>query len=271
MQRLNREYMVRWVLRSVLIVAVMTTASAPARADEPVAPDALLASLRAFAGNMIEKARDRYGPKQTPLFVCQLDLDRDTLPPPDSKLYRTDTRGGAGPTMNNLQFDTALIRFLDAMTQATGDPAYAAAVDEYLAYYLEHLPERSTGLFPWGDHRGYDVVSDTIVGGPHEFKCTRPPWARLYAVNPEAVTRAIKSLRLHIYDEAKSLAFSRHYPFGKEHPPQHELLGLRLGCRLGLSCSGNGRRRIRPVGSRDGRLLRVDTRPKHAPAGGSPL
>jgi hypothetical protein len=120
--------------------------------------------------------------------------------------------------MNNLQFDTGLIRFLDAMTHVTGDPAYAAAVDEYLAYYLAHLPDPETGLFPWGDHRGYDVVTDTTVGGPHEFKCTRPPWERLYAVDPQAVTRAIKSLRLHIYDETRSLAFSRHYPSGKSIP-----------------------------------------------------
>jgi hypothetical protein len=208
----------RRILRSVLIITVIATPGAATSADERVDPDALPASLRRFAGNVIEKARDRYGPKHTPLFVCQLDLDTNSLPSPDSKLYRTDTRGGAGPTMNNLQFDTGLIWFLDTMTQVTGDPAYAAAVDEYLAYYLEHLPEPETGLLPWGDHRGYDIVTDMTVGGPHEFKCTRPPWERLYSLHPQAVTRAIGSLRLHIYDEAKSLAFSRHYPSGKRTP-----------------------------------------------------
>jgi uncharacterized protein YyaL (SSP411 family) len=186
--------------------------------DRLIDPSDLLASLRAFAGNVVEKGRDRYGPKNTPLFVCQLDLDNNRLPPPESRLYRTDTRGGAGPTMNNLQFDTALIRFLDAMTQVTGDPVYAAAVDEYLAHYLQHLPEPTTGFFPWGDHRGYDVVRDCVVGGPHEFKCTFPPWDRLYATNPQAVIRATEALRRHIYDENKSLAFSRHYPSGKSIP-----------------------------------------------------
>jgi hypothetical protein len=205
-------------LKNLLIITVIATPGAVTSAGEPIDPDALLASLREFGTNAIEKARDRYGKKQTPLFVCQLDLDKCALPPPDSKLYRTDTRGGAGPTMNNLQFDTGLIEFLDAMTRMTGDPAYAAAVDEYLTYYLEHLPEPSTGLFPWGDHRGYDVVADATVGGPHEFKCTRPPWERMYAIHPEAVTRAIRSLRLHIYDDTRSLAFSRHYPSGKSIP-----------------------------------------------------
>lgn len=217
MQGRHRECAIAYVLG---ITLMMTTAASceATRADEPVDREVLLASLRAFADNVIEKARDRYGRNETPLFVCQLDLDTDALPPPHSKLYRTDTRGGAGPTMNNLQFDTGLIRFLDAMTEVTGDPAYAAAVDEYLAYYLEHLPDPKTGLFPWGDHRGYDVVTDTSVGGPHEFKCTLPPWERLYVVHPQAVTREIKSLRLHIYDETRSLAFSRHYPSVKSIP-----------------------------------------------------
>ena len=219
-QDVQRRHRKHTVLQ-LLIIVLMTAMAVPGTticADEPIDSGALLASLRAFGGNVVEKARDRYGQKQTPLFVCQLNLDTNSLPPRDSKLYRTDTRGGAGPTMNNLQFDTGLIRFLDAMTQVTGDPTYAAAVDDYLAYYFEHLPEQETGLFPWGDHRGYDVVADTTVGGPHEFKCTFPPWDRLYAANPQAATRAIKSLRLHIYDEAKSLAFSRHYPSGKSIP-----------------------------------------------------
>jgi hypothetical protein len=203
-------------------VRTQTTTSQPERetntVSRPVAPERLIESLQAFADNVVGNARDRYGREHTPLFVCQLDLDTKGLPPRESKLYRTDTRGGAGPTMNNLQFDTALIRFLDAMTQVTGDTTYAAAVDDYLTYYLQHLPDPKTGLFPWGDHRGYDVVSDHTVGGPHEFKCTYPPWERMYAIHPEAVTRAIQGLRLHIYDETKSQGFSRHYPAGTSNP-----------------------------------------------------
>lgn len=206
------------LLRKLLVASAILAGGSLSRAGEVVEPDSLLDSLRAFAGNVIENARDRYGPKHTPLFVCQLDLDTNALPPPGSKLYRTDTRGGAGPAMNNLEFDSALIRFLDGISAATGDPAFAAAVDGYLAYYLEHLPEPGTGLFPWGDHRGYDVVADKTVGGPHEFKCTLPPWERLFAIAPEAVTTEIEGLRRHIYDESKSLAFSRHYPSGKDIP-----------------------------------------------------
>jgi len=205
-------------MRTLLIVPALMMPGAAGHAGQAIDPQALLASLTAFAGNVIEKARDRYGEKHTPLFVCQLDLDTNVLPPSESKLYHTSGRGGAGPTMSNLQFDTALIQFLDAMTHVTGDRVYAAAVDEYLAYCLEHLPEPKTGLLPWGDHRGYDVVTDDVISGPHEFKCTFPPWERLFAVDARAVTRAIESLRLHIYDQSRSVAFSRHYPSGKGIP-----------------------------------------------------
>lgn len=50
----------------------------------------MLTSLRAFADNLIEEARDRYGPKETPLFVSQFDIDTGELPPADSKLYQSD-------------------------------------------------------------------------------------------------------------------------------------------------------------------------------------
>ena len=177
-----------------------------------------LPALITFADNLIEHGRDRYGVKHTPLFVSQLNIDTKSIPPADTHLYAPSNRGGAGPTTNNLEFDSGLIRFLDALTQVTGSHKYSAAVDEYLTYYLTNLPEPKTGFFPWGDHRGYDVVSDDVHQGFHEFKVIYPPWERCFRVNRTAVTRQIESLQLHIYDRSRSLAFSRHYPAGGEIP-----------------------------------------------------
>lgn len=172
-------------------------------ADDPIF------AVRTFADNLIEHARDHYGPKQTPLFVSQLDIKTRTLLPAASKLYISDQRGGAGPTTNNLQFDTGLLRLLYALSKVTGDSKYAAAADEYLSYYLANLPDQR-GAFPWGDHRGYDVVADKIAEGVHEFKVAWPLWDAMYRLNPKAVTRQIEALRRHINDPKKSLAFNRH-------------------------------------------------------------
>ncbi len=186
----------------------------PCNAADNGSLSTIVPDLQGFADRLIEHGRDKYGPKSTPLFVSQLEIDTRRIPPADTELYGQGARGGAGPTMNNLQFDSGLIRLLDTLSQVTGEPKYAQAVDEYLGYYLANLPEGKTGFFPWGDHRGYDVVADQTIKANHEFKNIYPPWERFYAINPAAVTRQIESLKLHIYDESRSWAFSRHYPSG---------------------------------------------------------
>jgi len=193
---------------------VVALASMALAESKPYAAADPLPQIRRFADNLIEHTRDKYGPKHTPLFVCQLDIDTKALPPADSRIYACRSRGGAGAWMNNLQFDSGRLRLLYALSEVTGDKKYAGAADEYLRYYLANLPEEGTGLFPWGDHRGYDVVEDETIKGSHEFKLIYPPWDRMYRINPKAVTRAIESLKLHIIDESRSYGFNRHYPRG---------------------------------------------------------
>jgi len=191
----------------------MSGSATPGRAAESDAAEVVV-KVRRFCDNLVEHARDRYGSEHTPLFVCQLDVATRQLPPSDSKLYASSGRGGAGPRMNNLQFDGGLLRLLYAMSDVTGDAKYADAADEYLRHYLESLPDEETGFFPWGDHRGYDVVADESIRAVHEFKCTYPPWDAMYRINPEAVTRQIESLRRHIVDLERSWGFNRHHPPG---------------------------------------------------------
>ncbi len=199
---------------SVLLGAVAVSAlTVPGWAADR-GSDEIVVKLERFCDNLIQHARDHYGPKQTPLFVCQLDVVTRQLPPPDSKLYATSNRGGAGPQMNNLQFDSGLLRLLYAVSEVTGNAKYAGAADEYLRYYLANLPDEETGFFPWGDHRGYDVVTDETIRAAHEFKCTYPPWDAMYRINPAAVTRQIESLRRHIINPERSCGFNRHYPPG---------------------------------------------------------
>lgn len=175
-------------------------------------------ALLQFSDNLIEHARDKYGPKHTPLFVNQLEIDSKEIPDPDTGYYGQGNRGGAGATSNNLLFDNGLIRLFDALTQITGEDKYRGAVDEYLSYYLEHLPEPKTGFFPWGDHRGYDVLEDKTIDAHHEFKLMNPPWERYYQVNPKATAAMIKALHRHIFNPDKSFGYNRHYPSQKHTP-----------------------------------------------------
>jgi hypothetical protein len=201
----------------MLVVLVSSSVTACSRADQlPLA--GITEDLRRFADLIVAHGRDQYGPQHTPLFVSQFDIQTRRIPPADTELYGQGYRGGAGPTMNNLQFDSGLIRLLDGLSRLTGDAKYRRAVDEYLTYYFEHLPDPATGFFPWGDHRGYDLVTDRTIKASHEFKNIYPPWDRFYDIHPRAVRRQIESLKLHIYDESRSWAFSRHHPSGGEIP-----------------------------------------------------
>ena len=203
---------------SVYRIFLMMFFAVPIVADDEPDQANLIDDLRGFANRLIEHGRDQYGLKKTPLFVSQLEIDTRHIPPADTELYGKGHRGGAGPTMNNLQFDSGLIRLLDALSTVTGDQKYTKAVDDYLSYYLSNLPEPKTGFFPWGDHRGYDVVTDQTIDAYHEFKNIYPPWQRFYGINADAVRHEIESLKLHVYDESRSWAFSRHYPSGGEIP-----------------------------------------------------
>ena len=181
--------------------------------EAPPETSAVLTSIRTFADNLIAHGRDGYGPKHTPLFVCQLDIATKKIPPAKSMFYAQErNRGGARSTANNLQFDSGLVRLLEGLTELDFGPQYRAAAREYLAYYFEHLPDPKHGLWPWGDHRGYDVVADKTIRGYHEFKVMNPPWDVYWTVNSNAVMRAIEGLHLHIFDPRKSYGFNRHYP-----------------------------------------------------------
>lgn len=201
-------------LAALLLLPACTGARLGTAAKAPQAGGpAILPTLEAFADRLIEHARDDYGPERTPLFVSQLDVDTRSLLPDTTAFYvEPGLRAGAGPTTNNLLFDNGLVRLLDELSRLTGKPKYRAAVDDYLRYYFRHLPDPETGLFPWGDHRGYDVVRDTTTRGYHEFKVMNPPWPRYYGVDATAVRRMIEGLQLHIYDASRSYGYNRHYP-----------------------------------------------------------
>lgn len=170
-------------------------------------------AVRAFADVLVEFGRDRYGPKHTPLFVSQLDARTHEIPADCAGLYCCAHRGGAGATTSNLQFDAGLLRMLYALTDVTGAQEYAQAADDYLGYFLTRLPD-DVGNFPWGDHRGYDVVADKRIDAHDEFKVTWLPWERLWAVDADACARQFDALKLHLIDESRSWAFNRHYPTG---------------------------------------------------------
>jgi len=175
-----------------------------------------------MADVLIADGRDVYGPRHTPLFAGQLNPRTRRIPActADDPGLLADGRetAGCGPTCQNLLFDLGLLDVLWQLTAATGDPKYQSAGQEYLRYLLGNCRHPVSGMIPWGEHVGYDLVRDEIRRGDykgwHEVKAVVIPWDRLWAANPEAVRREIGvSFRNHICDE-ETFAFNRHADMG---------------------------------------------------------
>ena len=74
---------------------------------------------------------------------------------------------------SNLLWDTDNIRLFYALSRDTGDPRFAQAADDYIAYFLKHCVSRTTGFFAWGEHIAYNVLDDQIHGKRHELAASR--------------------------------------------------------------------------------------------------
>ena len=200
-------------LGALLLLLGLTSTDRVFRSASVIPAETWIGSVRGFADLLISKARDIYGDVHTPLFVSQIHIGTGQPPELHTSLYAPERHAGAGPRMNNLQFDGGLLRLLYGLGKLTEDRRYEAAADDYLSYYLEHLPLPS-GYFPWGDHRGYDVFEEDAIEGHGEFKVALPLWERMYEIDPVGVYRQVVVLRKHILNEDLSLAFDRHFPPG---------------------------------------------------------
>jgi len=141
-----------------------------------------------FADNMMEHGRDAYGPKHTPLFVIQLDVQTRRIPASGKGLTIGRYETTDNPHGNDFYWDAGLVRLLDALTVITGDPQYRQATSDYIAYALEHCRMTIKGrkYLAAGDHACYMLTSDKMSGNNHELRGVRLPWDRMHEVNPRS-------------------------------------------------------------------------------------
>jgi rhamnogalacturonyl hydrolase YesR len=168
---------------------------------------------------MLLHGRDRYGPKNTPLFVGQLNVKTRRMPTGDRNdpglLKGNAATAGTAHFCQNLMFDLGLLDTLEALTRLTGDQRYESARRDYLEYFLGHCRHPRSGYLPWGEHVGFDVIHACPYytrdnGNYHEVKAIYVPWDGLWEVNPQAIRHEIEvAFRRHICDEA-TFAFNRH-------------------------------------------------------------
>ncbi len=174
-----------------------------------------LRAVRRHADFLVANARDRYGPRTTPLFVDGVDLATSQAAPAP---WRFNRRSGREVILSNLARQQRLFAALDSLTVLTGEQAYRGAAAEALAYAFANLTD-GAGLLRWGGHCAYDALSDDWVGyrpALHEMKCVYPQYELMHAVDGRATERFIEAFwNAHVYDWSV-LDFSRHGQYGLE-------------------------------------------------------
>jgi hypothetical protein len=190
--------------------------------------DPYLGVVRRYADTMIEKARDTYGPEKSGLFLSAFDRTTmkplTTRPAPPGGVRREDRSGPAWEALTgaNPHLDENFLRVLYLLTEITGRPEYAGAADHEIKWFFDHAQASATGLFPWGEHLSWDVMTDKpIAGGTvvmHEFARPWVLWDRSYALAPEASRRFALGLWEHQIANHKTGGFDRHAPIDHHGP-----------------------------------------------------
>jgi pectate lyase len=167
-----------------------------------------VAAVKKFADVALEKGRDTYGNKRTPLFVDALKVE--TYEPFVWK------HAGEQWILSNLASQQNLFRTLVGLTRLTGEDRYRQAAIDAVRYGFENLRSEN-GLLEWGGHVAYDAGADKLVmeGYRHELKRHYPYYELMRQVDAQATQQFLRAFwGAHILDWA-TLDFNRHGDYDK--------------------------------------------------------
>ena len=115
-----------------------------------------------------------------------------------------------GNMLSNLACQQNFLRALEALRILTGEDQYHRQASRWIKWALEKVHDPASGLFYWGGHNSYDLLTDRPVLGNHEMMCVYPHYACLYGGDADRTSRFIKAFwHAHIWDWS-SLLFNRH-------------------------------------------------------------
>lgn len=183
-------------------------------------PEDYLRVVRAYADALLERGRDVYGSERSPLFASALDREAMSLltrkpSPPEGIRGEDRTLTGSNP-----MHDENLYRLLYVLSELTGDERYARAADEALRFFLTRCQSEETGLFAWGEHLGWDFLTEAPLEGRdlHEFYRPWVLWEKCWTLAPEACRKFAKGLWEHQIADHETGNFSRHARYAKHGP-----------------------------------------------------
>ena len=230
----------------------LASASAPASAEGGPPPDRFGRIALAYADAMLAHGRDTYGEGEVPsgdskrsgLFLSA--MDRRTLTPlghvppvPEGaragdRVYdRTAPEAERRLVGCNPGHDQQLYALLYGLSEATGEPRYAAAADAALGWFFANArsgPDASvevpTGLVAWGEHLSWDPFRDRAISSIWSFRTHEfyGPWRLWHRVPPGAPGAAagVDAFARGLWEQQvldhETGLFSRHGSYDGEDP-----------------------------------------------------
>lgn len=198
---------------------VIVRAALPHGGDTPaVAYDPEIGYIgyaRTVLDTMIEKGADRYGEVHSPQWAGILDLVTQTHPEVELPTVRcisnNQRRGDRILYGGNLQHDVMALMAAEHVSELTGEARYRDAARAYLQFFLENCTDTPTGLWPWGEHSGWDFFQERRDGRDTHHFLSQPLefWELAYELNPEAVIRQADGIINHIVD-LNTFMYNRH-------------------------------------------------------------
>ena len=221
----------RWRLLTLLCCAIVATSAAPVRGQvlpsgisrAEVEDRSYLSYTIEVLDNLMTYGTDRYGSETSDMFVAILDVrtKNTVIPEFGDTNWRADTRfERRSPQGANFLHDQPLLRTMYRVSDITGDSNYSDFADSNINYVTNNSDMvDSNGMFRWGWHRWYDVVTDEPKndGDVHEMHyVTVPVWNRMWAVNPSAVQTEIEQIwERHVVDKNTGQINRHDAPGGK--------------------------------------------------------
>lgn len=201
---------------SLFGVVACLHAAVPGMAAESSSLDSqrFLAAVQKFADCVLERGRDVYGPRKTPLFVDGLNVE--TFDPARWQ------RGGQTWVLCNFASQQALMRTLDGLTALTKQPRYREAAEMATREVLTNLRSPS-GALNWGGHMAWDLEGERAVGeyaDVHELKNHQAYYPLLWRVDARLTRQVLEGAwAIHVLDWSL-LDYNRHASMAKPRRPQ---------------------------------------------------
>jgi len=201
------------ILNGAILMAALgqpgSSAIAQQTAARSEADEARMRAVVAFADHALEKGRDRWSGKETPLFADGLEVRTGQ---PVEWLHK-----GRRYVLSNLASQQNFFRTLVGLSNLTGDERYRQAAKDATAYMFEHF-RSPCGLLYWGGHTFVDLRTLKVVHieGPHmEIKMHLPYYDLMWHVGREATAKFIRAYWNGNVRDWRRLEINRHAPYGE--------------------------------------------------------